>query len=366
MYLLKRLIAFVPGMRVSLQINFLLVLLFCSVLFSGYIAISQLKSFSNDAVTINNFGIIRGSIQRISKQELAGVETERLIARVDKLIVKEKSAKFLTTLHISEIYKKKFNQEIKQLEISWKELKLLINQKGNNQKLKDTLYYQSEICWDHANKVVYSAQKISEKKYESYKKVLVKIILFVGLFILGIILLVYKIVHKRLEVDAITDTLTKLYNRSYFDKTLSKQRRLSSRYLSTFSLLLIDVDFFKNVNDDFGHQKGDTILIMLAQLLLKNSREHDYIFRYGGEEFALILPHTEQANAEIMAEKYRKLVSENDFGLNRELTVSIGVSQFAKDESIESLIRRVDSALYQAKSQGRNKVVSKVHQSYNT
>ncbi len=366
MYLLKRLIASISGIRVSLQINFLLVLLFCSVLISGYIAINQLRIFSIDAVTINNFGIIRGSIQRISKQELAGLSAERLITRVDKLIVEEKSAKFLNTPHISKIYKKKFNQEIKQLENSWNELKRLIYQKGKNQKLKDTLYYQSEICWDHANKVVYSAQKISEKKYKNYKKILIKIILFVGLFILGIIVLVYKIVHKRLEVDAITDPLTKLYNRSYFDKTLLKQRRLSSRYLSTFSLLLIDVDFFKNVNDDFGHQKGDAILIMLAQLLLKNSREHDYIFRYGGEEFALILPHTEQANAEIMAEKYRKLVSENDFGLNRELTVSIGVSQFAKDESIESLIRRVDSALYQAKSQGRNKVVSNVHQSYNT
>ncbi len=362
MYLFKRLIAFVSGMRVSLQINLLLSLLFCSVLFSGYIAINQLRIFSTDAISINNFGIIRGSIQRISKQELNGVDTQQLIKKVAKLIESEKSGKFLNSPHISEIYKNKFNQEIKQLENTWDELKRLIYKSKKNKKFKDAVFHQSEMCWEHANKVVYSAQKISEIKHNNYKSMLVKIMFFVGFFILGIIVLVYKIVHKRLEVDAITDPLTKLYNRSYFDKILLQQGQLSSRYHSTFSLLLIDVDFFKNVNDDFGHQKGDTVLVLLAQLLLNNSREHDYIFRFGGEEFALILPHTEQANAVMLAEKYRKLISEHDFGLGRGLTVSIGVSQFAKDESKESLFRRVDSALYQAKSQGRNIVVSEAHQ----
>lgn len=362
MHLFKSMIASVSGMRVSLQINLLLLLLFCSVLLSGYIAINLLKIFNDDAVTINNLGIIRGSIQRISKQELNGVDTAQLIQRIDNLLETEKSGKFIYTSQVSEIDENRFNQEIKDIESAWGELKQLVLQHRKNNKFKDALFQHSEKCWDYANKVVFSAQKISEKKHNYYKSILINIMLVVSFFILAIIAVVYKVVHKRLELDAITDPLTKLFNRCYFDKILSKQRSLSIRHNAAFSLLLLDVDYFKNVNDDFGHQKGDTVLSLLAKLLLKNSREHDYICRFGGEEFALILPHTEQNDAVMLAEKYRKLISEYDFGLSRQLTVSIGVSQFASDESIESLFRRVDSALYQAKSQGRNKVVSEVHQ----
>lgn len=362
MYIFKKTIASVSGMRVSLQINLLLLLLFCSVLLSGYVAINQLKIFNDDAVSINNLGIIRGSIQRISKQELNGINTAQLIKKVDTLIETEKQGKFVYTSKVTDVDKDRFSREIRQLEYIWGELKQFIFQHRKNNELKDALFQHSEKCWEHANKVVFSAQKISETKHNYYKNILIDIMLVVSLFILAIIAVVYKIVHKRLEVDAVTDPLTKLFNRSYFDRILLKQRSLSLRHNATFSLLLLDVDYFKDVNDKFGHQKGDTVLSLLANLLLNNSREHDYVCRFGGEEFALVLPYTEQSDAVLLADKYRKLISEYDFGLNRQLTVSIGVSQFAGDESIESLFRRVDSALYQAKSQGRNKVVSEVHQ----
>ena len=345
-------------MRVSFQIILLLFVLFSSVLTGGYLAIDQLKIFKHDAFVINNLGIIRGSIQRITKTELNNSNSDDLITQLDRVIDRVKfryAVDIVSTYHIKQ---KNINEIIRHLEGEWIILKQLYYKHRKNQVYTSKIIQQSELCWNKANRAVSVAQEISEQKLGNYKEQIVSILFGISIFILAIISLVYKIVHENLEVDVITDPMTKLYNRNYLDKVLHKQELLSKRYNSYFSLILCDIDFFKEVNDDFGHPVGDKVLILLSQLLNDNARKVDYVFRLGGEEFAIIVPQSNLEQSTIMAEKYRAVVSETDFDIGRKLTISIGVSQFSLNETSENLFKRADIALYEAKSSGRNRVIS--------
>lgn len=168
--------------------------------------------------------------------------------------------------------------------------------------------------------------------------------------------------HDKLVERANTDCLTGLYNHRYFQDRLSSEIRRATRYGHNLSLLMIDIDFFKNFNDDHGHPAGDKALRDIAQILLANIRETDTAVRYGGEEFAIILPETVAEEALIIAERIRQTAEKHHFegaGGDREsLTVSIGIAQYpihCSDRT--SLLLASDLSLYQAKAQGRNKVV---------
>jgi len=163
-----------------------------------------------------------------------------------------------------------------------------------------------------------------------------------------------------LEYQASHDTLTGLFNRNKFNSLLGKEIRRSSRYRNNLSLILFDIDFFKIVNDEYGHQIGDEVLKEIAKLITQNVREHDTIVRWGGEEFLLLLPETDLKGASIVAEKIRITIykqSLTKFKLN--ITASFGVSILKDDDTEESFISRSDEALYEAKETGRNKVVTK-------
>jgi len=121
---------------------------------------------------------------------------------------------------------------------------------------------------------------------------------------------------------------------------------------------MFDIDYFKKVNDTYGHDVGDYVLQELSRIILNNIRETDSFGRWGGEEFMLLLPYTSQEKIMEIAEKIRKTVQEHTFKDVKQITVSIGVTLYKKDEGISQLIKRVDIALYEAKSHGRNQVVS--------
>ncbi len=156
---------------------------------------------------------------------------------------------------------------------------------------------------------------------------------------------------------SMTDKLTQLYNRSKLDESLLQQTRLYHRYQRDFSVLMIDIDHFKKINDTYGHLAGDRVLIQMSTALKVNLRLTDILGRWGGEEFMIICPETDEEGALRLAESLRNIIRDADFqGIGR-LTCSFGVSTFHGDDDIISIIQRGDDALYEAKGAGRDQVI---------
>lgn len=168
--------------------------------------------------------------------------------------------------------------------------------------------------------------------------------------------------NKTLEEQNTLDELTGIYNRRYYDKRITAELRRSRRNLSPLSLLVIDIDHFKQVNDNYGHAIGDECLKAVSQQLTKYaSRSGDRVCRYGGEEFCIILADTDQSGALVIADKIREAVENTPVNLadkKIELTVSIGLSVYQQGNLLDSktLFEHADKALYQAKQQGRNRI----------
>ena len=161
---------------------------------------------------------------------------------------------------------------------------------------------------------------------------------------------------------ATIDGLTELYNHRYFQEMMKNQIEISKRYNQPFSLIIVDIDFFKKFNDTYGHQAGDAVLKQVAQTLKKNSRTTDYVCRYGGEEMSIILPNTSAEEAIYSAMRMNKAVAEKDFQLNStdkgKVTISVGVATFPDNaQTTQELIEHADKGLYYAKEHGRNQVV---------
>ena len=157
---------------------------------------------------------------------------------------------------------------------------------------------------------------------------------------------------------ALFDSLTGLYNRRSFDSFFEKEFAKFKRYGNNISVVLVDIDHFKNVNDTYGHPVGDMVLKALANILQESIRTSDMVCRWGGEEFAILMPETELAGAKDKAESVRKAVEAFSFPKVGQLTASFGVSSPDKDETAIPFFERVDRALYQAKDSGRNRVVA--------
>lgn len=163
--------------------------------------------------------------------------------------------------------------------------------------------------------------------------------------------------YDKLEVLAKTDPLTKLLNRREMLDRMEYEKVRFERYERPFSIILGDIDFFKKINDTYGHSFGDIVLKSLAGILEKNSREQDSISRWGGEEFLLLLPDTKQDGAAILAEKLRSLIEQSIFKYGEtdvKVTITFGVSSFKTGISLEELVFQADNALYEGKNKGRN------------
>jgi len=163
---------------------------------------------------------------------------------------------------------------------------------------------------------------------------------------------------KMLEVSAITDRLTKIYNRVKLEEVFDYEMSRSNRGESTFSVMILDIDKFKNVNDEYGHLVGDKVLIEFAQILKEQIRTSDTLGRWGGEEFMIICPGTHETDAIKLAEKLRQIIDQYEFTTVGNKTASFGISVFKEGDTDDALVERADKALYQAKNNGRNQVVS--------
>lgn len=168
--------------------------------------------------------------------------------------------------------------------------------------------------------------------------------------------------NQRLEELSNTDPLTQLANRRQLMRVLVQEFQRSFRGGHPLSLVMIDIDHFKSINDTYGHQQGDEVLKVLAETLRSQLRDYDLASRFGGEEFAMVLPETDPLHATQVAERIREVVANLKFGGVLEklkMTVSLGVATYPDDaiKGIEDLIRLADDALYAAKREGRNRVV---------
>jgi polar amino acid transport system substrate-binding protein len=203
---------------------------------------------------------------------------------------------------------------------------------------------------------------VKEKQFNT--KLLIQIIsTIIAVFIFIVIFLVYRsniklnALNKELEKLSQTDKLTSIYNRAKLDSILEKEMKLFKRYKEPISIIIADIDFFKNINDTYGHTIGDIILKEFTQVLLKSIRETDSIGRWGGEEFLIILPRTKENNAVFIAENLRTAVENFNFHNNIKVTASFGVYE-CKELNPTKCLSKADKALYFAKNSNRNCVKS--------
>lgn len=163
-----------------------------------------------------------------------------------------------------------------------------------------------------------------------------------------------KIMEEEIRRLSITDPLTQSYNRLKLDETLQKEFDKAKKV--TFTILILDIDYFKRINDTKGHQVGDQVLVEVVAILKENVRKSDIVGRWGGEEFLIILPNASLEDGLLKAELIRAQVENYIFSNQSKLTISIGVATYMDDALPEEIVSRADAALYQAKNKGRNRV----------
>jgi diguanylate cyclase (GGDEF)-like protein len=173
----------------------------------------------------------------------------------------------------------------------------------------------------------------------------------IGTFVSYLALMNYKKIQEEFTTK---DYLTGLYNRYKLDESLEYKLMQSKRYSTVFGIIMIDIDYFKTINDNYGHQAGDIILKEFAKILKDNSRETDIVGRWGGEEFLIIVENIDKDNILKLAEKLRVIVENYNFSFVKNKTASFGVSVYSPGDDITSIVNKADKALYNAKDSGRN------------
>jgi len=166
----------------------------------------------------------------------------------------------------------------------------------------------------------------------------------------------HKQAEKELEILATTDKLTGAYNRTKFKEIIEREIEMVKRFNTPLSMIIFDIDHFKEVNDRYGHDVGDYVLQTIADIVRENIRKIDYFVRWGGEEFMILSSETNLDKAHALAERIRKIIEKHKFKTVRQVTVSFGVTQFKKRDTENNFIKRADDTMYKAKKEGRNRV----------
>lgn len=204
----------------------------------------------------------------------------------------------------------------------------------------------------------FNTENINYEEFKFYKTMISELLLLFKM----------RFMHSETEYLSVTDGLTGLYNRRHFEFNLEREFLRVKRYPADLSLAILDIDYFKRVNDTFGHQFGDYVLREISDILCESFRKTDMIYRYGGEELVVILPETSIANALIPLQRLNETISEHKFSYNGQvanITVSIGVStNYHQIQTEEELVATADKALYRAKQEGRNKVVEYIYEQF--
>ncbi|MFZ7103068.1 MAG: GGDEF domain-containing protein [Peptococcaceae bacterium] len=307
---------------------------------------------TKDAEAINLTGIVRDSIQRIAKLETNDINSAVLIANIDRIIADFKNGK-ITIKGSSAV----FNSLLTDIDGDWQLFKDSIAdyRSAPNDYNRHLLVEKSELLWQETTTAVQTAQELSAKKIGYFNYLIIFFIINTTL-IITMFLLTRMYVRKQLEYAVNHDFLTGIYNRTFYSEHLLHEIHKAERYYNGLFLIMLDIDHFKRVNDTYGHDIGDHVLKELTSLINNHIRKSDIFSRIGGEEFVVILADTDRPNALALGEKIRKLVEGHSFERAGEITISIGIAEYIKGDTGDSLFKRADNALYKAKSQGRNRV----------
>ncbi len=165
-----------------------------------------------------------------------------------------------------------------------------------------------------------------------------------------------KKLEKELQAIADFDFLTKAYNRRKIEEIFEQEIQRAKRYERSFSMVFFDIDNFKSINDELGHKAGDGVLQNISKLILSSIRKTDYFGRWGGEEFIVLLPETDNQNAKKIALELKKIINNHDFNIQRKITCSFGVSTLEDTDTLSSIVKRADEAMYYVKKNGKNGV----------
>lgn len=311
------------------------------------------QSLRHDARILNEAGIVRGSIQRITKLVLyePGNLNPQLISQTDRLL-----RRFIDDEHRAFFDKNGDGQSVIRMNAHWLQMKQLLQQYMLSPTIENRqqLVASSEDAWRVAQDMVAAAQQRSELKGERIQGLLYFMLFLVSLGSTAVVAMLIFYVRRKLEHESARDHLTGLYNRRTFDAMMTAEIARSERYGTPLSLLIIDIDYFKSINDALGHKSGDRVLVEIARLMASFVRKTDHVFRIGGEEFAVVAPGVTADVVFQMAEQLREKVKGHKFSMQRPLTISIGISEFVNGESSDTLFQRADQALYHAKFSGRD------------
>lgn len=338
----------------SRLICFFSLLLFVINIFIVWSIYSIHSSLENDAELVNNIGLIRGSTQRIIKFEMFNdFDNSNLsINEVDKIfnkyIAEGKTSEFWFDTEIYKPFKSLYNE--------WTTFKdSLYKNRSCNYQYFFELSQISESIWNGLNSLMLIKVIGSDRKTSNIEKLYYYVFfLFASSFIFYII---SKIFVRKVEHSSSIDSLTSVFNRSQFDIDIKEEINRYARSKISFSLLMIDIDHFKKVNDTFGHAEGDRVLKKMAGSVKQNVRKTDFFYRIGGEEFAVLSPGTDRDRALVLAEKIRSTVEKEFIRDKAQITISIGISVYQGKISHYDYYNQADKALYEAKKTGRNKSV---------
>jgi len=330
------------------------VIILCLGFIMTYFIYSTIERLKYDASLINNTGIIRGSIQRVTKLILynpAQLPSE-LITDINNLM---ESIVSNNQRSIHKKFRKSCLTNINKLNTKWQYLRgLLIKyQKTHLEKMRKEIIKESENCWFVADEVVLEAQFANENKVAGIKLFYIMLILnFISAIL--VIVLVFFYVRKKIEFESLHDSLTELLNRRSYDNTIDLEISRSKRYNRSISIILFDIDYFKNINDTYGHKVGDSVLINLAKVIVETIRKTDSVFRVGGEEFVIISPESKAQDVFTLSEKIRNKIENYSFESDIKVTISLGIAEFYSGITKDELYHQADQALYLSKNKGRN------------
>jgi len=289
-------------------------------------------------------------LRKVFKEALLTNSFENILKALYSYI-KEKISKIKSIIIINDKYSFKIEnfELIKNYNFSLEDCKFSFNISLKDEA--DLEIGELKICYEN---------KLEEKDINFLKILFNKISNILGVALKKeIVILDLKKKEEELYEKSITDPLTSLYNRTFLEEFLEKKLLEAKRYKFPLSIAMIDIDFFKKINDTYGHLSGDCVLKELALLLKKNFRGSDVVARYGGEEFIIIMPFTSLEDACKKLEEFRKIVEKHLFCMEHlKITISVGVAQYKNEDMLE-LIEKADENLYEAKRSGRNKVICK-------